>query len=373
MIPVFRPSYDEKELKALKEVLESRWVGLGPRTKLFEEKFAEYTGVKFASGVNSATSALHLALAGLNIGPGDEVIVPVITFVSTAMVCDYQGAKIVFADVDSCSLNIDLNDVEKKITKRTKAVVPVHFGGYPVDMARLKKIIGKRNIAVIEDCAHAAGSSYKGRKVGSIGDMGCFSFHAVKNLAISDGGMITTNSKKLYDRITKLRWMGISKDTFKRTSSRYSWYYEINEIGYKYHMNDIMAAIGIPQLEKLDKANGRRRRIVDTYNKNFKNIKGIKTPAKPLPGCVSACHNYVVQIDSRDDFVEFMAGRGIAVGVHYMPLNMHPVYKKNKSKTPVASKIWRKLATLPLYPDMTDKDINTVISAVKEFLSKKRG
>jgi len=368
MIPVFRPSYDEKEIDSLKETLSSRWVGLGPKTKLFEEAFAEYTGVKFASGLNSATSALHLALLSLGIGRGDEVIVPVLTFVSTAMVCDYQGAKIVFADIDPATLNMDLDDVERKITKRTKAVIPVHFGGYPVDMDRLKKIAKKHKLFIIEDCAHASGSDYKGRKVGSIGDMGCFSFHAVKNLAISDGGMITTNNKKLFEKITRLRWMGISKDTFKRTSSRYSWHYEIHEVGYKYHMNDIMAAIGIPQLEKLDKANQRRRQIVSIYNKNFAQIEGIKTPPEPLKNCVSACHNYVVRIKNRDDFVEFMAKKGISVGVHYMPLNLHPVYKKNKSKTPVAAEVWKSLATLPLYPDMTNKDIKCVIDAVKEFL-----
>lgn len=369
MIPVFKPSYDEKEIDSLREVLRSRWVGLGPKTKLFEEAFARFAGVKYASGLNSATSALHLALAAFNIGPGDEVIVPVITFVSTAMVCDYQRAKIVFADVCEDSLNMDLDDVERKITKRTKAVIPVHYGGYPVDMARLMKIAKKHKLAVIEDCAHAAGSLYKGKPVGSIGNIGTFSFHAVKNLAISDGGMITTNNKKIFERISKLRWMGISKDTFKRTSSRYSWYYEINEVGYKYHMNDIMAAIGIPQLEKLPAANQRRREIVEVYNKNFAGLAGIKTPAPALPGCVSACHNYVVRIKNRDDFVEYMANRGISVGVHYMPLNMHPVYKKNKSKTPVATRVWKNLATLPLFPEMTDDEVKLVIGTVKEFLN----
>lgn len=356
----------EEEIDAIAEVLRSGWLGLGPKTKEFEEKFAEFSKVNFAVGLNSATAALHLAVKALGINSG-EVIVPAITFISTALAATYNNAKPVFADVYEDTLNIDVDDVKKKITKKTKAIIPVHYGGHPVEIEALLDIANEHDLRIIEDCAHACGSEYKGKPVGSFGDVGCFSFHAVKNLATGDGGMLTTNDGGIAKKVEQLRWLGIDRSTFLRSGrNNYSWYYDVMDIGYKYHMNDITAAIGLVQLRKLGKMNERRAEIVDIYNKNFGDMGWIRIPVKK-DYVKSAHHNYVIKVEDRDELIAFLAEQGISTGVHYMPLYLHPIYSNVKTSAPVAEKIWKKIITLPLYPDMTPNDVNKVITSVKAF------
>ena len=368
MIPVFRPSMGEEEIRAIEEVLNSGWIGLGPKTKQFEEEFAKYIGVKHAVAVNSATAALHLSLVSLDINAG-EVIVPAITFVSTALAANYVGAKPVFADVEEDTLNISVENIKKKITNKTKAIIPVHYGGYPCKMDEINELAEKHDIKVIEDASHACGSVYKGKKAGALADLGCFSFHAVKNLATGDGGMITTNNEKIKEKLHRLRWCGITKDTFSRTKKNYSWYYEVPEIGFKYHMNDITAAIGLVQLKKLEQNNEKRRRIVKQYNEVFSKTSWIEVP-KEEPNTKSAMHNYVIKVKEtkdRDNLIEYLAKKEISASVHYMPLHLHPIYRQYKAKVPVAEKVWKRLVTLPLYPDMTEEETEKVIDAVKNF------
>lgn len=367
MIPLFKPVYSEDLIKELKKVLKSGWWGLGPKTKEFEQKFAEFIGTKYAVSLNSCTAALHLSLKVLDLKPRSEVITTPITFISTAFSINYNNLKPVFCDIEKDTLNLDPKDIEKKITKNTKAIIPVHFGGHPCDMDKIMDIASKYNLVVIEDCAHASGSEYKNQKVGSFGKFGCFSFHAVKNLATGDGGMITTNNKKLYERLKRLRWLGIDKSTFSRTNKDYySWDYTIYEMGFKCHGNDIISTIGLIQLRDLEKNNEKRRNIFKRYNQSFRNLEWMETPV--WKGSIkSACHNYVAKVENRDELIHYLNNNGISAGMHYKPLYMYPVYKHIKSHCPVADNVWKKLITLPLYPDMTDTEIDMVINSVKKF------
>jgi len=371
MIPVFRPSMGIEEVEAVKEVLLSGWIGLGPKTEEFEKKFAQYIGVKYAVALNSATAALHLAMAVLNI-EGKEVVTTPMTFISTNHAILYNRGIPVFADIEPDTLNINPKEITKNISPKTKAIVVVHYGGHACDMDKIIKIAKKHKLYLVEDAAHGCGGEYKGKKLGSLGDLGCFSFHAVKNLATGDGGMITTNNKNFYEKIKKLRWLGINKDTWSREKNeqtyglKYSWYYEVEDVGFKYHMNDITAALGLVQLKKLDKMNARRKKITQIYNKNFADLDWLETPIVK-DYAESSHHNYVIKTELRDKLNEYLAQKGISTGVHYIPNNHYKMYRQCRGKTPVSDKIWKKLLTLPLYPDMTEAEISQVVSAIRSF------
>ncbi|HJH27262.1 MAG TPA: DegT/DnrJ/EryC1/StrS aminotransferase family protein [Methanophagales archaeon] len=369
MIPIFRPSMGEEEIEAVAEVLKSGWIGIGPKTEEFEEQFAEYIGTKYAVALNSCTAALHLALNVLGINSGEVITTP-ITFVSTAHAILYNNASPVFADVQEDTLNIDPHDIERKITGKTKAIIPVHYGGHVCDMDEILDIAGEHNLYVIEDAAHACGAEYKRKKAGSLSDIGCFSFHAVKNLATGDGGMITTNDKTVYEKLLELRWLGINKSTYQRDTKGYSWYYDVESVGFKMHMNDITAAIGLVQLGKLDNMNARRHEIVKRYNETFADLNWIETPIEK-DYAKSSLHNYAIKVKKgdRNELITHLADKGVSAGVHYMPLYMHSIYKKLgiKGDCPVADSVWRKVVILPLYPDMTEEDVKMVVEGVKEF------
>lgn len=366
MIPVFRPSYNNREVKAVRKVLLSGWIGLGPKTKEFEDAFAKYIGTKYAVALNSCTAALHLALKVLEI-ENKEIITTPMTFVSTNHAILYNNAIPVFTDIEPDTLCINPEEIKKNITRKTKAIICVHFGGHPCDMDIINKIAKLHNLFVIEDAAHACGAEYKNRKIGTLGDMACFSFHAVKNLATGDGGMITTNDEKVYKRLLKLRWCGISKDTWSRDKNKkYSWYYNVEEAGFKYHMNDINAVIGLVQLEKLNWMNGRREAISQMYNQAFNDLDWVETPVVKNYA-KSARHNYVIKTPYRDQLNVYLQKKGISTGVHYFPNNLYKMYKKYSRQTPVSDKIWKKLLTLPLYPDLTKKQIRFIIKTIKDF------
>ncbi|HAH31256.1 MAG TPA: DegT/DnrJ/EryC1/StrS aminotransferase family protein [Elusimicrobia bacterium] len=370
MIPVFRPSMGDAETNAVGEVLRSGWIGLGPKTKEFEDKFAAYMNCKYAVAMNSATAALHLAMAVMKVD-GGEVITTPMTFVSTNHAILYNSAVPVFCDIEPDTLNIDADKIEALVTPLTKAIVVVHYGGYAVDMDKVLDIAKRRNLKVIEDAAHACGGEYKNRKLGTIGDIGCFSFHAVKNLATGDGGMVTTNDAAIYARLMKLRWVGISKDTWSRedtTTKAYSWYYNIEELGFKYHMNDITAAIGLVQLEKLDTMNRRRAEISRMYTEAFSSNKKIGLPVIKNYMTRPSCHNYVIKVEDRDGLNASLKQQGIATGVHYIPNNNYDMYKGFRGPTPVAGAVWKKLLTLPLFPDLKQKEIELIKSSVLDFI-----
>jgi len=367
MIPVFRPSFGEEELEALREPFKTGWIGLGPKTREFEERFAEYIGTKFAVAVNSGTAALHLALKVLNI-EGMEVITTPMTFVSTNHVILYNHGTPVFADIEPDTLNIDPAEIRKNMTPKTKAIMVVHYGGHACDMDPVLEFAKERNIYVIEDAAHACGGAYKGQKLGSVGDLACFSFHAVKNLSTGEGGMITTDDPALHGRLMKLRWMGISRDTWSREEKdkKYSWYYNVEEVGFKYHMNDIPAAIGLVQLRKLDKMNERRKEITEKYNKGLDGLDWLEIPVV-RPYAEPSHHNYVIRVEKRDQLNIYLQEKGISTGVHYIPNNHYDMYKSFRGETPISDSVWKKLLTLPLFPDLKGEEVDFIIQEIRKF------
>ena len=368
MIPVFRPSMGDEEVKAAEEVLRSGWIGLGPKTREFEERFAIYTGADCAVALNSCTAALHLALKVMNV-EGGEVITSPMSFISTNHAILYNHAVPVFADVEEDTLNMRLDEIERLLSKNTKAILLVHYGGHACDMDPILDIARKKGVKVVEDAAHACGAEYKDRKIGSLGDATCFSFHAVKNLAMGDGGMITLHDADVADRIRRLSWLGISRGTWDRSKEKaYKWEYDVEEVGYKYHLNDILSAIGIVQLEKLDCANARRRQIVEKYNEAFKDLDWLRTPVEK-DYTRSANHNYVVKVldGRRDSMIEHLAANGISAGVHYIPNHLYSMYKPYYRRLPVAERIWRQLVTLPLFPDLTETEQGRIIDTVRNF------
>jgi len=371
IIPLFRPDFGDAEIEAVAEVMRSGWIGLGPKVEEFERKFAEYVGARYAVAVNSCTAALHLTLLAYGIGYGDEVLVPAISFVSTAHAVEYVGATPIFVDVEADTLCMNIHDMSQKSGQSTKAVIPMHYGGHACYGEQFYRPgYGGRNMIIIEDAAHACGSEYHGEKVGSLWDATCFSFHAVKNLATADGGMITTNDEGLAAKLRRLRWCGIDKDTWRRCDKPgYGWYYEVTDLGYKYHMNDLNAAIGLVQLERLDDMNRRRREIAEIYTGAFKRVDWLTTPIE-RDYAKSSWHNYSCRVSDgidRNDFIRHMLANNISAGVHYMPIYMHPYYKDHATDCPVADEVWQKIVLLPLFPSMTPEQITRVISAVKEY------
>jgi len=369
MIPLFRPCMGDEEVDAVAKVIRSGWIGLGPETRQFEEKFAAYIGTKYAVGVNSATAALHLAMKVMGVEEGEVITTPM-TFVSTNHAILYNNAVPVFCDIEPDTLNIDADRIEPLVTRKTKAVVVVHYGGYAVNMDKVMEIAGRYDLNVIEDVAHGCGGEYRKRKLGSLGDIGCFSFHAVKNLATGDGGMITTNDTEIYQRLMKLRWVGIAKSTWSRDvedSKGYSWSYNVEELGFKYHMNDITAAIGLVQLAKLDSMNKRRKEISRRYSEAFSSCGKIQIPTMKDYMTKPACHNYVIKLDKRDGLNDYAKQHGFSTGVHYIPNNHYDMYRDFRGETPVSDAVWKKLLTLPLYPDLKDEEVALIVNSVLEF------
>ncbi len=361
-IPVLKPSCTEAEVQAVADVLRSSWWGEGPRVREFEERLALLYLARDAVAVNSCTSALLLALRVLGIGPGDEVILPALTFVSDAVVCRYLGARPVFADVLSDTLCLDPEDVQRKRTPKTKAAILVDYAGFPAvgndvyaDLPLLHHPAYK-GLALIQDAAHSAG----GRMYG---DLMCLSFHPVKNLATGDGGAVVVNDREKGSRMRALRWCGIDMSTWARSGKRYKWDYDIAEIGYKSNWNDVQAAIGLAQLSRLDAMNQRRRQIAERYTHELRDL--IQTPADHR---YHTWHLYVARVDAdrRDALIDGLAERGIGTGVHYKPLTY---YKPFAGDTPpVTEREWRRLVSLPIYADLTDDDQTRVIAGVREVL-----
>lgn len=371
LIPVLQPCIGQEEIDAVTEVLRSGWLGLGPKTEQFEQKFAGYTGSRFAVALNSGTAALHLALEILGIGPGDEVIVPSMTFISTVHAVSYVGATPVFADIEEDSMNISVADIESKITDKTKAIIVVHMGGHPCDMDAVHELALSKGIKVVEDAAHASGAEYKGRRIGSISEMTCFSFHAVKNLTSGEGGAITCNAEWMNRRLREKRWVGISRDTWMRSAQEkvYAWQYFVDQVGYKYHMNDLQAAIGLVQLKKLDQLNGRRREIAERYQAELKDLQWMELPQEK-PYAKSSWHLFQIKFNEenlRDRMITHLQEHNIATGVHYYPCHLHPCYIHLKAIVPRSSEIWKRILTLPIHPNITDEDLDRIIYRIREF------
>ncbi len=375
-LPYALPFIGEEEITEVVDTLRSGWLSSGPKVKRFEQDFAAYTGAAHAVAVSSCTAALHIALTAIGIKPGDEVIVPAITFCATANVVVHLGARPVIVDVDE-HCQISPAEVARAINSRTKAIVPVHFAGQACDLNEILSLGLAHGIPVIEDAAHAAGSEYEGKKIGSHGKAVAFSFYATKNMTTGEGGMLTTQDGDLAARMRQLSLHGMSRNAWNRYSAAGSWFYEVLEPGYKDNMTDIQAAIGIHQLRRLDSFILRRRQIAARYRESFSGIPGIHLPVE-LPNRNHTYHIFPVRIDSerigldRGQFISQLQQLNIGTSVHFIPLYRHSYYQKTfnylPSQFPIAERLFEGMLSLPLYPKMTDEDVSDVIRAVQTQL-----
>jgi perosamine synthetase len=369
VIPVFKPSLDQEEWYALKEPIEKGWLGLGPKTKEFEERFAEYVHAPYAVGSNSGTAALHLGFAVLDIA-GGEVITTSLTYVATNHAIIWCGGTPVFADVEEDTGNIRVDEIERCITPRTKAICVVHYAGHPCDMDPIMELAARHNLPVLQDSAHACGSKYKGRPIGSFGEVNTFSFDPVKNLATGSGGMVTVRDEALDRRMRKLRWLGHARPPGTPAEPGMMDYYHVTEeIGFRDHMNDLSAAIGLVQLRKLERHNDRRREITAIYDAAFAEVEWVQTPVLK-DYAFTAQHKYVIRVpaEDRDLLIPHLKERGVGSHVHFVPTHLHPAYKPYATELlPVTERLWKTLVTLPLFPTLTDSEIQQVIDGVRSY------
>jgi len=376
VVPFHQSSVGEAEAAAAADVIRSGWLTMGPRTIEFEEKFAEYVGAKHAIAVNSCTAALHLALEAIGLKAGDEVLVPTVTFVATSEVVIYFGARPILVDIDPVTLNLSPSDAERKITSKTRAIIPVHLAGQPCDMDAIHDLAKRHGLRVIEDAAHAVPASYHGRQIGSLSEITCFSFYATKTLTTGEGGMLTTDDDAVADRVRLMRLHGIGRDAWKRYTREGSWYYEVLSAGYKYNMTDIMASIGLVQLAKCDEMRAKRAAIAHKYDEAFKNLTELELPTLRKDR-QSAMHLYILRLNNerlsitRDGFIAALKDREVGTSVHFIPLHMHPYYRDRfgyrPSDLPAAAREFERYFSLPLFPGMTDEQRDHVIESVCEI------
>lgn len=379
-IPYATQWIDDEDIRVVQKVLRSDYLTQGPQVEAFERAVCQYTGAKYAVAVNSGTSALHIACLAAGLKKGDEGITSPITFVASANAMLYCGAKPIFADVQSDTVCIDPKEIEKKMSKRTKVVIPVHFAGHPCDMQEIHKIAKKNKIIVIEDAAHALGAEYKGEKIGSCkySDMTILSFHAVKHITTGEGGMVLTNDKKLYQLLRKLRTHGITRDPKMTNGKRGAWYYEMNELGYNYRLTDVQCALGISQFKKLPAFLQKRRVIVRRYDEFFGKTE-FASPLVARPYVDHAHHLYVIRFKSdklrlsRKAVFDEYRKAGIMVNVHYIPVYYQPYYQNmgfRMGMCPGAEKYYDEALTLPLYPGLSKKAVDRVLSVTEEIFDK---
>ena len=386
-VPFHRPSIGREEIDEVVRTLESGWLTTGPKTAEFEADFRSYVGASSALAVNSCTAGLHLALAAMNIGPGDEVITTPLTFCSTVNVILHSGATPILADVGPDG-NIDPAAVAERITERTRAIVPVHLAGLPVDMNRIWELAKRHRLHVIEDCAHAVGAHYKGWQVGGgnpdlgfYSDAAAFSFYATKNLTTGEGGMVTTHDEQIAHRLKVLCLHGISKDAWNRYSDKGNWYYEVLEPGFKYNLSDIQSAIGIHQLKKLEGFIEKRTQYAKMYNDLLAGVEEVEAPPDRSDSR-HAWHLYMLRLNleklsiSRDEFIDLLREKGVGTSVHFIPIPLHPFFKdhahRDVNQCPRAMSLYHRLVSLPLYPGMTEEQVVHTAEAVKDLAHKFR-
>ena len=372
-IRLFQPSIGDAELSKIKEAFNRAWIGGGPLVTEFEKKWSNHLGCELSVAVNSGTAALHLALYCQNFPKDKKVLVPTMTFASTAAAVLYCGLKPIFVDSDSATLGISLDDLEKKYDKDCVAVIPVHLGGHPVEMEKLVPWAKKNNLLIIEDCAHTSGSNYKGKNLGTWGDISCFSFEEKKIMTTGDGGMICSNDSLYLDNIRARRWVGIDKDNWKKaeeyTDANHDamhWFYEISELGYKYNMNDLAAALGLAQLEKLSEMNSRRKILLKRYIQGLSKINDIDL-LMPFEPEKYVYWMFGVRSDFRDELMIYLKSKRVATGCHYTPLHLQPLFKSFKSHCPIAEHEYSRFMTLPFHAALKEEEVDYVLEALSDF------
>ena len=380
-LPFCRPWIGEEEIAEVVDTLRSDWLTTGPKTKRFEERFRESVGAGHAIAVNSCTAGLHVALASAGIGEGDEVITSPFTFCATANVIMHQRATPVFADIEEDYYTLDPGRFERAVTPRTRAVIPVHYGGQPCDMDAIRDIARRHRLLVLDDAAHAVGAAYRGTPIGNVGDVTAFSFYATKNATTGEGGMITTNDPDLAARMRVMSLHGISADAWKRYSAEGSWYYEVLVPGFKYNMTDIQAALGLHQLARLPGFIDERRRIALRYAEAFTTLDALILPTE-RPDVRHAWHLYPIRLRpgvltiDRAGFLRALAATGIGGSVHVIPVHLHPFYRERfnleRGLFPVTESVYDSILSLPLFPRMTERDVTRVIDAVGDIVRRHR-
>lgn len=376
-IPYGKQSIDTIDIGEVVGVLKSDFITQGPKIGEFEKALANYTGAKNAVAVSSGTAALHLACLAAGFGPGDEVVVPTLSFVATANCVIYSGAKPILVDVYDDTLTINVEEAQRKIGPETKAIIAVDFAGHPANWDRLGALAKKFNLVLIDDAAHALGSKYKGRRVGTIADMTAFSFHPVKAITTGEGGAITTDNRDYYQKLLSFRNHGMVK-TESLFKEKGAWFYDIATLGFNYRMTDIQAVLGVSQLKKIGRFIKRRREIWEKYNSEFANIEGLILPVE-LDDNFSAWHLYTLRVNkkilgkSRREIFDALRSKGIGVQVHYIPIHLHSFYQKSfgykKGNFPVAEAVYESEISLPLFPAMDEEDIDFVVRTVKNVIS----
>lgn len=381
-IPFSRPTIEEDEIAEVVDVLRSGWITSGPKVRQFEEMFKQRLGVPHALAVTSATAGLHIVLSALGIGSGDEVIVPTLTWTSTANIVELVGAKAILADVDPLTLQLDPSEVERLISPRTKAVIPVHYVGEPADLDAIKQLIEGRDIALIEDAAHALGTEYKGREIGSNSLVAIFSFHPIKNITTGEGGMIVTTNDDLAKRMSLLRFHGIDRDAWKRYNNTKGPQYDVIEPGYKYNLTDLQAALGIHQMAKLDRFNAKRQELAERYDLLLKDLPGATPIGHVAYPAKHAWHLYIIRFDSdefnisRDRVIEMMGDENIGLGLHFHPLHLQAYYQSKydygPGDLPHATKAGAQMVSLPLYPLLSEEDQVRIVETLAKVLKQLR-
>ncbi|MBL3590168.1 MAG: DegT/DnrJ/EryC1/StrS aminotransferase family protein [gamma proteobacterium endosymbiont of Lamellibrachia anaximandri] len=379
-LPFALPSVSEDEIKEVVDTLRSGWWTTGAKTKKFEADFADFVGARHAIAVNSATAGLHLALEAIGIGPGDKVITTTFTFTATAEVIRYLGADPLFVDIDPQTLNISVDQVEDTLKNHpeVKAIMPVHFAGQACEMDELQMLAEQYGVRLVEDAAHALPATYKGRRIGTLGDATVYSFYVTKTIATGEGGMVVTDDDAIAERVRVMRLHGISKDVFDRyTSDKPAWYYEVIAPGYKYNMTDIAASLGLHQLKRAEAFRQRRELMAQRYDAALAELP-VRLPFVKRPDDIHAWHLYVLRLQTgeltinRDSFIELMAERGIGTSVHFIPLHRHPywrdTYQLDAADFPVAEQVFAECVSLPLFPAMSDADQQRVIDAATAIL-----
>ncbi len=380
-LPFAQPLLGEEEIDEVVHCLRSGWLTTGLKVRQFEREFSEFIGARHSLAVNSCTAALHLALEAIGVGPGDEVITTPMTFTATAAVIEHLGARPVFADVEAKTLNIDPAAIERRVTPRTKVILPVHFAGQACDMDAIMRVGRQHGIPIVEDAAHAIPTTYHGRLVGTLSDITCFSFYATKNVTTGEGGMVVTDREEYADRMKLMHLHGMSRDAWKRYTQNGSWSYEILAPGFKYNLTDIAAAIGIHQLRKCHAFHQRRLAIANQYDAGLAGVPGIVLPEVD-DRQAHGWHLYVIQVDSeqlnigRNEFIDKLIARNIGVSVHFIPLHVHPYYRERYSLQPTdypnAMAAYERIISLPIYAKMGDEDVRHVIDAVRDIAQEGR-
>lgn len=375
-LPLSRPSIGDEEIEAVSACLRSGWITSGPKVAELEERFRALTGAPHAVAVSSATAGMHLVLAALGIGPGDEVITPSMTFASTVNQVALRGAAPVFADCDYGTLQVDPGEVERRITGRTRAVVPVHFAGAPADLDPIGAAAERAGVPVIEDAAHAVGTVYKGRPAGGSGHAAVYSFHPIKNVTTGEGGMVTCRDGKMAGTLRLLRFHGIERDAWKRYGKGGTPHYDIGEPGYKYNLTDLQAAIGVVQMGKVADLNRRRGELAALYLEGLREVPGLDLPASPAYPHVHAWHLFVVKVTGmeRDTFLSRLAEYNVGAGLHFPPCHLlrfvRERYGTAEGDLPETERAGKRILSLPLYPGMADADVLYVCGAIREILQE---